>query len=197
MQAEDIIQQKEWGHLTETEKELLQPLAADEQEFNLLKKMLLLAEEDATTIPLINPKVQERLQQSLTGKRKTVSFRKWYYAAAVVVAFALVAWFFLQPSKQPSKDGIVNTTPPRIEKKIDTLSIVTNDPKLPGVKDKAKASPSIKDTSAFIINPPVYVQRPLIQSQIDTAKNDKPQLAVVSTTVKSDKTLMAFVTEVY
>jgi hypothetical protein len=197
MQAEDIIQQKEWDHLTEAEKELLQPLAADEQEFNLLKKMLLLVEEDAVTTPLIDPGVQERLQQSLTGKRKVVYFKKWYYAAAAIVAIAIAGWFLLQPSKKQPKEEELVITPPPIEKRIDTTPIVTNDPKLPGVKDKPQITPTIKDTSIDIIAPPVYVQRPPSQPQVDTIKIDKPQLAVVNTTVKGDNTLMAFVTEVY
>lgn len=199
MQAEDIIQQKEWSHLTEAEKELLQPLAADEQEFNLLKKMLLLAEEDAIATPLVSPDVQERLHQSLTGKRKIVFLKKWYYAAAAVVVIALAGWFLLQQSKKQTKEeDIVNIPPPTIERKIDTPSIVSNNPDLPEVKDKQQPIPfPKKDTPSPIITPPVYVQRPPIPPQIDTVRIDKPQLAVVSTTVKSDNALMAFVTEVY
>ncbi|HEX2630131.1 MAG TPA: hypothetical protein VHM26_13990 [Chitinophagaceae bacterium] len=198
MQVEDIIQQKEWAHLTDAEKELLQPLADDEQEFNLLKKMLLLAEEDAVAAPLIDPKVQQRLHESIAGKRKVVFSKKWYYAAAAILIIALTAWFLLQPSKKQAKDeDVAITPPPTIEKKIDTPSIVTNDPKLPEVKIKPQVTPTIKDSSAPIIAPPVYVQRPPIRPEIDTIKIDKPQLAVVSTIVKSDNTLMAFVTEVY
>ena len=147
MQAEDIIQQKEWAHLTESEKELLRPLAADEQEFNLLKKMLLLAEEDAISTPLIDPKVQERLQQSITGKRKAVFFKKWYYAAAAIVAIALTTWLLLQPSKKQAKEEDIAITPPTIEKKTDTPAIVTNDPRLPEVKNKPQITLPIKDTA--------------------------------------------------
>ena len=40
MNADDIIQQKQWHELTPEEKLLVAGIAADEQEFNLLKNMI-------------------------------------------------------------------------------------------------------------------------------------------------------------
>lgn len=201
MQAEDIIQQKEWSHLTDAERELLAPLAADEQEFNLLKKMLLVAEEEASDVPAINPAIQQRLQHSVQGKRST-GYKKWYYAAAAVLLIAATGWYFLQYKKE--KPEALVKTPVQQNKK--------NEP-VPGKNEIQKPVDTIqqniattekrKDTATPIINPPpVYVQippplPPIKQVIVDTVTKPPLQYASINAMVKNDSSLMAFVTETY
>jgi hypothetical protein len=196
MQAEDIIQQKEWHLLTDAERELLQPLAADEQEFNLLKKMLLLAEEDAAAVPAIDPNIQRRLQDSLQGKNQP-SKRRWYYAAAIALAIGVGAAYLIQNRK----DEPIAHEIPRLERNQKEITPGTekNQPLVitPPVQETIVKTPEKKDVIVpKVIPPDTYVQTP-VQPPIDTIKTNPPPYASINTMLKNDSALMAFVAEAY
>lgn len=160
MQPEEIIQQKEWHQLTIEEKQALQSLVADEQEYNLLKKMMMIADETAADVPQIDPALQQKLHRSVKN-----GTRKWYYAAAAVLLVAVSAWFFLRNEKENMPD------------------IVINNPEKKEVITKDTMAVRIKETP---IEPPAPEEE-----KINTT------YAAISTLVKDDSELMAFVTEVY
>jgi hypothetical protein len=176
MQPEDIIQNKEWQELTAEEKEAVKPLAADEQEYNLLKKMMLVAGESAGDVPSISPAIQYQLHRSV----KKGFDRRWLYAAAVLLLVAVSGLLVLNHEtvlKPP-----VGFTPPKPKKD----SIVVRDtivPIPPTTKPEITTKP--KEEPIKPIEPIKPVEHP------------EPSYASISTLLKDDTTLMAFVTEVY
>jgi len=109
MEAEQLIQEKEWSSLTEAERAIILPLAADEQEFNLLKKMLLVAQEQLEEVPPLSPGVHQRLREAMAQPRpKTFRLPRWTYAAAAAVLIMAVAgWIFLhQTAQKPRQQGV-------------------------------------------------------------------------------------------
>ncbi|MET0394894.1 MAG: hypothetical protein ABW019_17250 [Chitinophagaceae bacterium] len=94
MEAEAIITQKEWQQLSPEERTFLAPLAADEQEYHLLKKMLLVAADDAAATPAPDPAIAHRLQGMLAHRPQRRLPRRWLYAAAAIALFALGAWLW-------------------------------------------------------------------------------------------------------
>jgi hypothetical protein len=114
MQAEELIQEKEWQQLSSEERTFLQPLASSEGEFNLLKKMLLVSTEELENIPAIDPDIQTRVKKSLQKKSTTHFLRKWQFAAAIAVLVLLCGWLIF--FKKEASNKIV-VTPPQSEMK--------------------------------------------------------------------------------
>jgi hypothetical protein len=170
MQPDDIIQQKEWHELSSEEKKILQGLVADEQEYNLIKKMMMIAHESAVDVPQINPSVQQHLHRAVKPATK-----KWHYAAAAaILLLAAAAWFFLKDEKE-HVSPIAKDQPANKE-------IIKKDTVLPP-KTEITQKPAPKKTKTPVIQ----------QSNQDI----QPSYASISTLIKDDSTLMAFITEVY
>jgi hypothetical protein len=186
MQAEEIIQQKEWQQLTIEEKSLLQPLAADEQEFNLLKKMFAVVNE-TTEIPDVNPDIQTRVRHLLnTGNQKPFSFKTWYYAAAAIIVIALTTWFFFSHTANKN-NNLVETTPG--EKPTPAQQPIHKDSSLPK-----------KQNGDITFSPENKVREKNIKrnaAKKSDPDNMKNRFTAISTLVASDSTLLALVTEVY
>src|SRR5262245_17445443 len=104
MNAEDIIQLKDWQELTEAEKNSIATLAAAEGEYNILKKLLLIAREDAGDVPAIDPGVRVNLHSHLkkAGRKKTPVI--WWVAAASVVGIIFTV-LFLNTTDHPDNLG--------------------------------------------------------------------------------------------
>lgn len=99
MNADDIIQQKQWHELTPEEKLLVAGIAADEQEFNLLKNMIRVSLEENNLVPALNPILKEKLY-SATMQNKKTNWLGWYAAAAAITGLII---FLLTTEKKNSK----------------------------------------------------------------------------------------------
>ena len=191
MQPEDIIQQKEWQQLTAAEKKIVEPLASTEGEFNMLKKMLMIAREEVDDTPKLNPAVQQQLHSYLRqpGKKNRMVF--WYAAAASIIVTVLVAVFWLQ---QPKRSEIIANDPP-----VNNNSLVQN--KAGDSLMQQVPPPNISRHEDRLVemvkqqNKPRPVQNKPAQpvNNYDLEQN----IAQVNTSGKENETLLAFVTEVY
>jgi hypothetical protein len=202
MQAEELIQQKEWLQLTEEEKSFLQPLASCEGEYNILKKMLQLAAAEKDDVPAISPDIQFAIRKQIKGSEK--SKLVWLpYAAAAVILIALLGLFVYLPSKKEAE--LVRKTDQPLPKTVDTLQNKT--PSLL-VEDQNELTGISKDSNGIVnqTNHPVAGQQDLSTKRKDVVpglnpgeKKQKPgQSAIaINTTVSGNSELLAFVTEVY
>lgn len=100
MNADDIIQQKLWHELTPEEKLLVAGIAADEQEFNLLKNMIRVSLEENNLVPALNPMLKEKLY-SATKQNKKTNWLGWYAAAAAITG--LIIFSFNYSKKRTAK----------------------------------------------------------------------------------------------
>lgn len=184
MQPDDIIQQKEWHELSSEEKKILQWLVADEQEYNLIKKMMMIAHETTLDVPQINPSVQQHLHRAVKPAN-----RKWYYAAATILLVAAAAWFFLKDEKG-SDPVVLKQPPPGTIIKKDSAhkkdSIILPQP-------EKRSSPKTEITYKTL---PKKTEPPVIR-QNNPNQDIQPSYTSISTLIRNDSTLMAFITEVY
>lgn len=173
MQPEDIIQQKEWHQLTAAEKEILQPVTANREEYDLLRNMLLIAMEEKDLAPAIDPFVeaflQTQLQKNTTGKR-VVTF--WYYAAASVVLVILATFLLI---KKPADNGKVAVVP-HVEKSTDSIK-----------------QPAKTPDAAIVQLKPVTEQKTVVKKTAPQKKTYRD----INTSIAKDTMLLALVTEVY
>jgi hypothetical protein len=192
MEPDEIIQQKEWHELTNTEKQSLHELAENEQEFNLLKKMMQVSLDEAGSVPPVSSSVREELA-AMVHEQKPVSFKKYWYAAAAVVVAMIIAAIMIFPKKTVEddlvKDGgaIPN----------DTAVIVKNAP------------PIIPDHPDTALNPSATVKFNKVQQPAQVSpvtQNNQPDLntdntnnsyAATDVHVSDDAALLNLVTEIY
>ena len=59
--------------------------------------MLLIAQEDAADVPVLNSSMQQQMHQYLKQPAPKKRFTFWYAAAAAIVVIALSAIFFDRP----------------------------------------------------------------------------------------------------
>jgi hypothetical protein len=185
MQPEDIIQAKEWQQLTEAERTAVEPLASTEGEYNVLKKMLLIALEDAGDVPFIEPSIQNELHGYLQKPAKKTRMIFRYAAAASLVAIAFTAFFLLQPKKT----NPIATTPDK--KSTEKIAYDTVD------KKTLENIPAPENESTEIVKQeqpkPIQPEPTIIKDNITNSKN----IAQINTSVSKNENLLAFVTEVY
>jgi hypothetical protein len=194
MDAEEIIQQKEWHQLTTDDHRIVAELAETEQEYNLLKKMLQLSANEPLEVPTISASIKENLQQEFTTG-KVVSIKKyWYAVAAAILILASAALFILNkkdaPHIIPGNETVKNIIVPETEQK-DTA--IKNDPV---IKKEAPQivhhQQNIKQQVSPIVSPvilPVISPTPNIpSSDVSLALNNK---------VADQKELLNLVTEIY
>ena len=189
MQADEIIQQKEWFELNDEERSSIEELAATEQEFNLLKKILQVSAEENTAVPMVETHVQEELRAMVATRKR--SYRRYWYAAAAAILLFIAGAIFLQKEKHQDiplvkVDTPVNKNSPVIVKKDDEAVVAPDNVLHPQTKTIdtiriAKVLPQQKDT--------------------DTDRNDVVDnlqvYASVSKTVSEEKELLDLVTEIY
>jgi hypothetical protein len=189
MQADEIIQRKEWFELNAEERSSIEELAATEQEFNLLKKMLQVSAEENTAVPMVETHVKEELRAMVATKGK--SYRRYWYAAAAAILLFIAGAIFLQKEKHQDiplvkVDTPVNTNSPVIVKKDDQPIAVPDNVLHPQTK-----------TIDTIRIAKVLPQ----QNNPDTDRNDVVDnlqvYASVSKTVSEEKELLDLVTEIY
>ena len=179
MQAEEIIKLKEWNSLSEIEKEFLKELANDEQEYNLLKKMLQVSAEETSDVPLLNDNIKIPLDTVISERKLKSSRLVWYAAAGIlIIAFStLLVYNYNKTTKQPA---FVET---KEESKKDE-SLQNN-----ADENKKVAEVKIKSDSNLFDNK--------INTQTTRLVSNKNKYIAINPTVSSDPRLLTLVTEVY
>lgn len=189
MQADEIIQQKEWHELTPAEMQEVHELAENEQEYNLLKKMMQVSGEEAGEAPLISPSVKEHLA-AMVREQKPAMHRRYLYLAAAAVAALIFAGILLFPKKTVNDGVAINTIKPN-----DTAVIV---------KKEATAAPNAIDTSTSSAAKDNIAQQPTPAVPANTAMqpaanpdNANRSYAAAAVHVGDDPALVNLVTEIY
>jgi hypothetical protein len=190
MQPEEIIQQKEWRDLTDAERALLKPIAATEGEYNILKKMFILVQEEAHDVPAVNPVLQQRLQGAV---KKNKHKSPWLYVAAAAAVVAIVTTLFLLPAKKPGEVIAKAPDTPSIQKNKPD-SVKKNKINLPEAPKKQNEIAVIKKDKPVKKIPPV--QKDPVIDQVPPPVTNTAVLNI-STLIKKDTALLAFITEVY
>jgi hypothetical protein len=181
METEEIIQNKEWNELNESERKQLHSLADNEQEYTLLKKMLQVSAEEMDDVPVLSPQVHTDLKVAIARERKKPSY-KWLYAAAAILI--VLSALFIVFEKKPVKE-IVSV--PKVEQPI---------------KDSASQTAKLAEP---VQQPQITVPIASVAVQKNRRKKTSsvPQDVISKDQVSNDlavgaqKELLALVTEVY
>ena len=192
MEPDEIIQQKEWYELTNTEKQSLHELAENEQEYNLLKKMMQVSLEEAGSVPPVSNSVREELA-AMVQEQKPVSFRKYWYAAAAAVVVMIVAAIMIF-SKKAVHDDLVksNDSIPN-----DTTAIVKNGPAVISDQPDTTIIPSTR-ANVNKAQQPAPVKPATQDNQTDlNPDNTNNSYAAADVHVSDDAELVNLVTEIY
>jgi len=182
MDAEEIISSKEWSQLNASDKEVLSDLVADEQEFNLLKKMMQVSAEMPESVPAVNPSVQKSLMDEMKPVR---SIKPWYriaVAAAVILFTAGLIFIILR--KETNEPEIVKTLPSIQKDSVQPLVKTI-------VPDTLVNELVISDATA---NKPT--RNPVGKKNIPVKKS-APVFKNLQADITADSSLLAFVSEVY
>lgn len=190
MQADEIIQQKEWHELSPAEMQVVHELAENEQEYNLLKKMMQVSVEAVGEAPMISSSVKENLAETVR-EQKHSSKRYWYVAAAAVAAL-IVAGILIFPKKTVNDGIAINTSKPS-----DTAAIVKKE----FIKEPAKIDTAAAWDSAKNIAEQKKHLKPI---QLNVPAEDVPSLdnantsyAAADVRVSDNAALLNLVTEIY
>ncbi|MEI2749805.1 MAG: hypothetical protein V9E88_13735 [Ferruginibacter sp.] len=182
MEAEEIISSKEWSELNASDKEILSDLVADEQEYNLLKKMMQVSAEMPDAVPAVNPSVQ----QSLINEMKPVrSIKSWYriaVAAAIVLFTAGLLFVILR--KETKEPEIVKTIPAIQKDSVQPLVRTI-------VRDTLVNELLVSDATDNKTS-----RNPIVKKNIPV-KKAAPVFKNLQTDISADSSLLAFVSEVY
>lgn len=112
MQADEIIQNKEWANLNEEEKSCISELASTEGEFYLLKQMMNVSAEEAFDVPKVSLSVKENIIGEITKKPLFKIQKYWYLAAAAIIAFGFMTFLLFQ--SKPKDDFVKETKVPEV-----------------------------------------------------------------------------------
>jgi len=179
MEAEQLIQDKEWGSLTDAERAAVFPLAADEQEFNLLKKMLLVAQTGLEDVPRLSAGVHQRLREAVAAReRRIVRLPRWSYAAAAVLVLAVASWIFLHQSSrkpgQPVTPGYAHAD--KKTRPADTSVQATPPPQVVKITKPAKPRP-YRSSHKITWSAPLPFDPPaIVLTRINTSVGANPSL---------------------
>lgn len=191
MQAEEIIQQKEWEQLSENEREFLKELTANEQEYNLLKKMLQLSAEEALEVPLFNEKTKLSLDTVINKNKLNSNRFVWYAAAAVLLIFfsTLLVYNYNRTTKQPA---FVETKAPfeNLPSGENKVTIGKND----SLQKNADESKNVADAKIRLDS---NSSGNKINFQTAPLLSNTDKYSAINTTIKADPRLLSLVTEVY
>jgi hypothetical protein len=124
MEPEEIIQQKTWEQLTNQEKIVLAELVPTPEDYNMLKKLMALAADAASSsgeVPSeLRLKLENKLEAELNPKRK---YRMaFYYAAASIVAL-FVLFILLKKQEKPESDWATLPKADPVEKPLTDTAI--------------------------------------------------------------------------
>jgi hypothetical protein len=190
MQADEIIQQKEWHELNTEERSIVKELADTESEYNLLKKMLQVSAEEATQVPGLSDRVKYELYAEIPAKKN--NRRTYWYAAAAAIILIMLATVFIRQKnniQEPivKNDTTIKRSSPAMVKK-DIVPAADSIIKIPVYKEPLqKATVQIKKTTP---------KKTTIEP-IDPLQQNEPVYAVVTKSVAEEKGLLDLVTEMY
>ncbi len=191
MQADEVIKNKEWNELSNSERELIYEIAPDEEQFNFVKNILIASAEDIFDVPQIKKK-----------ESKIIPVRKFFYiAAASVIAIIFYSIIINKDSFKTKRDSLaVNKS--EVNKGDITLNdsalteteVHQNLPeKISSVKKKSSSNKKLKIlkdnknvSSSEVIN--MSSTRIKEETSYDISQNFS---------VKSNPALSEFITEIY
>ncbi len=191
MQADELIQQKEWHQLSPEERRLISELADTEAEYNLIKQMLAVSALAPMEVPVISERVRENLLREMpAGNNKSKRRYVYYSAAAAAVLIIAFTIFLLQQRKaDPNKPLDMVQTPSSIKTNPLPLPVIDSSVKkdltplqvqvIPAKEDKTLKDPTVK---------------PIESAKKQTSSTD---FSKINTQLMADTSLLAFVTEVY
>ena len=187
MDADDIMQQKQWHELTPEEKLLVAGIAADEQEFNLLKNMIRVSLEENNLVPALNPILKEKLYSATIQNKKT-NWLGWYAAAAAITGLII---FLLTTEKKEQQNPIVKNNPaPAVNKIIIPDSMANPVLILP--------APSPTETTKQKSNNIALIKTDTLLQKDEKSNITTPLYSnVINPSVDADSSLLAFISEVY
>lgn len=184
LQADELIQQKEWQQLSADEKAIVAELADSEAEFNLLKKMLQVSAEEVSEVPQLNPAVYNEIKATLPVIKKSPVQKYWYATAAAILIMAVAAFFIF---KKETKVEYVKTP----EVPVQTNSVIKEEPviKKDSVPVMVKKEQIVSPSKKIIQKQPVY-----------PSLNDNPlpqnSYVILDVSVSNDPALLDLITEV-
>lgn len=186
MNADDIIQQKQWQELTPEEKLLVADIAADEQEFNLLKNMIRVSLEENEQVPAVNPLLKKKLQKELNPNKKNYNFFR--YAAAAVISGFLI-FLFVTQNKKEQNPVVKNNPAPPVHKIISPDSSTNTVITVP--------VPSTTETTQQKSNNIALIKKDTPIRKENNIKTTTLYSNVINPSVDADSSLLAFISEVY
>lgn len=185
LQADEIIQQKNWHELSAAEKAIVHDLAGNEQEYNLLKKMLMVSAEAPEDVPVISAGIRQHVRSTLPVVKK-VSINKGWYAVAAGILFLAIAALFILEKEKPAE---LVKVPDEIKMKAPALitdSSMQQQNNNRVIVKKEKISSPLKNKS--------IVQKPVFPSLRDTTSGDA-LYAGVDISIGNHQALLDFVEE--
>ena len=175
MNADEIIQNREWQDLSEEERSEIFELASNEQEFYLLKRMLNVSSEEIFDIPEVNPDVKNNIINSIKRKKHFKVLRNWYLAAASVIAFGFLTFILIQDKNKNElvKENVEMVNPKNGDAEILSIDSAKNSI----VKNKVEKNNFNKEKISELkyekVNPKISLERSL-------AINDKIKKSTVA-----------------
>ena len=180
MQPEEIIQTKQWHELTNGERLIIEELAANEQEFNLMKKIISVSLEESSEVPLVDPIVHRNLRNNFkqVKQKRGSRTRMIWYAAAMILVLLVATIFLRQKNEAPGSSEIVITNPPISTSPVDSL-----DKNIPSAQQEpvviVPSTPKKKITNERILN---------------SSQSDKDLLAI-NNRISDEPELLSLITE--
>lgn len=191
MQADEVIKNKEWNELSNSERELIYEIAPDEEQFNFVKNILIASAEDIFDVPQIKKK-----------ERKIIPVRKFFYiAAASVIAIIFYSLIINKDSFKTKRDSLaVNKS------EVNKGDITLNDSALPetevhqnvpekisSVKKKSSSNKKLK-----ILKDNKNVSPSEVINMSSTRIKEETSYDISQNfSVKSNPALSEFITEIY
>ena len=178
MQPEEIIQSKQWHELTRTERMIIEELANNEHEFNLLKKIMSVSLEETSDVPLIDPAVHMKLKNTFQNTKKNKRQSFIWYAAAIFLVLLIATIFLRQKNETAGTPEIVVTEPPASRPQVDSVHNY-----LP---------PS---SGEQLVNVPAITQKKTRKTNMHNPSTNEKDLLAVNNTISDNPELLSFITE--
>jgi hypothetical protein len=200
MEPEEIIQQKTWEQLTDQEKIVLAELAPTPEDYNMLKKLMALAADAASSSgevpPALRVKLENKLEAEVKPKRK---YRMaFYYAAASIVAL-FVLFIVLKKQEKPESDWAIIPKADPVQKPLTDTAIIKEKITMAGtdVPDKPKIPDPLIIQDSGSIRKPVSIPLAVDDKQTIERTEKEYTKSISVQELLEDDNLSSFITAVY